>query len=186
MALVRQGVTLEEFRRLPEQEPALEYEEGRILQKVAPKGRHSRLQYRIAECINRFTEPRTLALAFPEVRVTFGGRSYVPDVAVYLWDRIPTETTGQIADEFANPPDIAVEIASPEQSVNALVRRCIWYVANGVRVALLVDPADESVLVFRPDQTPRALRGAETLELHDVLPGFALTVQELFDSLRVR
>lgn len=186
MALAQQGLTLEEFLRLPEQEPALEYEEGRILQKVAPKGRHSRLQYRIAEYFNRFAEPRKLALAFPELRVTFGGRSYVPDVAVYLWDRIPADTAGRIADEFSTPPDIAIEIASPEQSVNALVRRCIWYIANGVRVALLVDPADESVLVFRPDQTPRAVRGPEMLELDDVLPGFALTVQELFDSLRVR
>lgn len=93
MALAQQGLTLEEFLRLPEQEPALE-EEGRILQKVALKGRHSRLQYRIAEYFNRFAEPRKLALAFPELLVTFGGRSYVPDVAVYLWDRIPADTAG--------------------------------------------------------------------------------------------
>lgn len=38
------------------------------------------------------------------------------------------------------PPDLVVEIASPRQSINGLVRRCIWYTENGVGIALLVDP----------------------------------------------
>jgi Uma2 family endonuclease len=69
--------------------------------------------------------------------------------------------------------------------VNALVRRCLWYVANGVALALLVDPADRSVLLFRPDAMPIARSGTEQLDLGDILPSFALTVEELFASLRI-
>ncbi|MBI4492288.1 MAG: Uma2 family endonuclease [Chloroflexi bacterium] len=185
MAISGQHLTLEAFLRLPEQEPALEFKEGKVTQKVSPTGRHSRLQTVLVERLNRFAEPRKLALAFSELRTTFGGASSVPDVAVYRWDRIPVDEQGQVVDTFVEPPDLAVEIASPGQSTTGLVRRCLWYVANGVQVALLVDPDDESVLVFRAEQAPQALRGPDKLGLGDVLPGFELSAQEIFDSLRV-
>jgi Uma2 family endonuclease len=102
-----------------------------------------------------------------------------------VWDRIPRNQAGRIEDVFREPPDIAVEIVSPEQRVNALIRRCLWYVANGVRLALLVDPDDESVILFRPGAEPAALRGTDTIDFSEVLPGTQLAVQELFESLSV-
>lgn len=188
MAIPQKHLTLEEFLELPEVEPALEFEEGVVTQKVSPRGKRSRLQGVLAERLNRFAEPRRLALAFTELRTTFREhrRSYVPDVAVYRWDRIPVDASGRVADEFFDPPDVAVEIVSPEQSTNVLVRRCRWSVANGVCAALLVDPADESVLLFRPGGLLRGLRGPEQIELGELLPGFELTVEDLFGSLRVR
>lgn len=185
MAIAQHELTLEDFLRLPEDKPALEFEEGRVTQKVSPKGPHSRLQYTTLERINTFASPRRLALAFPELRVTFGGRSYVPDISVYRWARIPRTSEGKIAHDFSEPPDITVEIVSPGQSVNSLVRRSAWYVRHGVQVALLLDPDDESVAVIRPDATPTVLRAIEPLDLGDVLPGFHLTVGELFDALRL-
>ncbi|HVC31217.1 MAG TPA: Uma2 family endonuclease, partial [Steroidobacteraceae bacterium] len=135
---------------------------------------------------NQFARPRRLAFAFSELRATFGGRSYVPDVSLYRWDRIPRDAAGRIADDFFEPPDLAIEIVSPKQSVTGQVRRCLWYVANGVPLALLIDPADASVLLFRPNAAPRALRGVAPIDVSDVLPGFELTVQELFDFLDLR
>jgi Uma2 family endonuclease len=186
MAIVQQPRTLEEFLKLPEEEPALEFESGRVTQKVSPKGHHSRLQGSSVERINRFAEPRKLAIAFPEIRTTFAGASHVPDVGVYLWDRIPRTEAGEVANDFFEPPDIAIEIVSPEQSVNSLVRRCLWYVENGVRVALLVDPHDRSVILFRPSSRPVPLRGADAIEIGDILPGFQLSVDQLFGSLSLR
>jgi Uma2 family endonuclease len=65
-----------------------------------------------------------------------------------------------------------------------LIRRCFWYAANGVEVALLVDPDDESVLAFRQAPELRALRASDRIDLDDVLPGFELTVDVLLGSLR--
>jgi Uma2 family endonuclease len=183
MAVPKRKLTLEEFLELPEEEPALEYEEGTVTQKVSPKGKHSRLQGWMIKLINTVTEPRKLAMAFPELRFATAQRSPVPDVAVYLWDRIPRDERGRVADNFREAPDIAIEIVSPEQSVNSLIRRCLWYVAHGVRLALLVDPKDESVLVFRPNQIPSPRRGADRIDFDDVLPGLTMTVDELFASL---
>jgi Uma2 family endonuclease len=185
MAITEQRFSLEEFLKLPEQEPALEFDDGVVSQKVSPKGQHSALQFGVPELFNRFARPRRLARAFPELRATFAGRSYVPDVSVYRWERIPRTPAGEVANDFIEPPDIAVEIVSPEQRVNALIRRCLWYVEHGVCVALLVDPDDRSVIDFRQDAKPVVLVGADRIELGDLLPGFELTVDELFASLRI-
>jgi Uma2 family endonuclease len=132
MATGEKPLTLEEFLALPEEEPTLEYADGVVTQKVSPRTRHSALQFELAERINRIARPRQEARAFPEFRVTFGGVSRVPDLSVFRWDRIPRVADGQLADDVFAPPDIAVEIVSPEQRVSGLVRRCLWYVGNGV------------------------------------------------------
>lgn len=186
MAVSTTTMTLDEFLQLPEDEPALEYEDGMVSQKVSPKAKHSRLQGAFAEHINWLSVQRKLAMAFPELRTSFGGRSYVPDVAVFQWDRIPVEPDGMLSDSVDEPPDIAVEIVSLEHNVMALFRKCVWYIEHGVKIALLVDPYDQSVMVFRSGQQVKVLDGGESIALGDVLPGFALTVRELFDSLRIR
>lgn len=186
MVVSQRRLSLDDFLTLPGQEPELELEpDGTVIQKVSPRGQHSRLQLILCERINRIAERSRLALAFPELRAVFGGAAYVPDVSVYRWARIPRTPDGRVANDFRSPPDVAIEIVSPEQSVNALVRRCVWYVTNDVEIALLVDPADESVLLFRHQAPPRAIRGAERIDLDTVLPGFELTADELFASLQL-
>jgi Uma2 family endonuclease len=185
MAVPLQDMMLERFLELPEEKPALEFEDGRITQKVSPKGKHSRLQAELVALINQFAQPPKHGLAFTELRATFGGRSYVPDISVYRWSRLPVDTAGDIANDFTEPPDLAIEILSPEQGTTALVRRCLWYVLHGVGIALLVDPIDRSVLSFRPNQIPTSLVDSDRIDVDDLLPGFALTVRQLFNSLRV-
>jgi Uma2 family endonuclease len=186
MVTATKVLTLEDFLELPEKKPALEFEDGRITQKVSPKGKHSALQYAVAEDFNRFARPLKLARAFPELRVSFAGVSRVPDLSLYRWERIPLDNRGEIADEFGEPPDLVVEIVSPKQTVNTLIRRCLWYVAHGVLIGLLVDSRDRSIILFRPDTLPLALRGDDQLPLDDVLPGIRLSVAGVFASLELR
>ena len=176
-------LSLDEFLRLPEKGPALEFENGRVTQKVSPKGRHSALQTGIAQLFDRIGRRRGAARAFTELRFSFGGHSYVPDVSVYRRQRIPRTPDGKVADDFRAPPDIAVEIVSPGQSVNAVLRRCLWYVAHEVRAAITVDPNDESVILFRPGATPVVLRGPDQLDLGDIIPDLIVPVDRFFAML---
>lgn len=185
MAVRLKDLSLEEFLELPEEEPALEYESGRIIQKVSPQGQHGRLQPGLAGLIDQFANPRKVAVSFTELRGTFGGRSYVPDLSVYRWSRLSINTAGKIANKMTEPPDLVVEIVSPEQSVTALLRRCLWFVSHGVAIALLIDPDDESVVSFRPHQVPASLTDSDRIDLDEVLPGFVLTVQDVFNLLMV-
>lgn len=183
MAITSPPYTLETFLQLPEQKPALEFADGEITGKVSPTFPHAAFQDALVEALNRAGRPEKIARAFPELRVTFAGASYVPDVVVCRRERIPVDADGRMVGDLLAPPDVAIEIVSPGQSVNALVRRCLWYVENGVGVALLVDPADESVLLFRPGAQPLVLHGPNVIALPEAVPGFALSVRELFASL---
>jgi Uma2 family endonuclease len=183
---VRQRLTLEEFLQLPEEKPALEFEDGTATQKVSPRIRHSRMQGWLVETINQFAVPRRLAAAFPELRVTYDGVSRVPDVAVFRWERIPLDDDGEVGGEVFISPAIAIEILSPEQTTAQQVRRCEWFVAHGASLALSVNPENRSVTSVRAGQPPRRLVGADAVELDPVLSGFSLTVGELFAALRFR
>jgi Uma2 family endonuclease len=185
MVLARRHLTLEEFLALPEEEPALEYFEGRITQKMSPKARHSLLQGALVEYFNPLGRPRKIALAFPELRTTYAGASFVPDVAVFRWARIPIDVDGEVADEIFLPPDVAVEVVSPRQSRPRLRQRCRWYVENGVSLALLIDPRHHAVTRFEPGQPERLLRGADVIDCSAIVPGALLTVDELFACLRL-
>lgn len=184
MVTARQRLTLEEFLRLPEEKPALEYFQGRVTQKVSPKGRHSILQYKAAEYVNRDAWPARIAFAFPELRATWGGASLVPDVAVYRWDRIPRDPDGEVADDFVEPPDVAIEILSPGQTIRGMDERCRWFVANGVTAAVAIHPRRRTATVYRPDGKVTTLRPGDVLDLDDIVPGLRLALDELFGALR--
>ena len=186
MVLAQRPLTLEQFVQLPEEEPALEYIDGRVTRKLSPKGPHGRLQGRIYLRFELFGLEHHLACAFPETRVTIAGASVVPDVIVYRWERVPSDERGDIPEDFSEPPDIAVEIASAGQTRKELVDRCRWYVEHGVQVALLVLPRIRSVRVFRAGAELGPLTGSDHIDLGDVLPGFELAVDKLFDALRAR
>lgn len=186
MAITQRRMTLDEFLALPEQKPELLYHaDGTITQKVSPKLKHGLVQAELVKRVDRFAEPKRLARAIPELRCTFGGASHVPDVSVFRWERLPRGEDGRAADDIREPPDIAVEIVSPGQRAAALVELCLWYVTNGVKLAMVLDPDDESALVVQPDQTVRVLRGADVFDAGEALPGFRIAIGELFQTLRL-
>jgi Uma2 family endonuclease len=186
MAIAGQRLTLEEFLALPDAEPALELIDGTVTQKLAPKGYHSRLQPMLAEFFRRYAEPRGLGIAFTELRSSFAGSAPIPDVSLYRWERIPWQPDGRLPNDFTEPPDIAVEIVSPEQSRADLIAKCEWYVAHGVPLVVLVDPDDLSVVLLRPGAAPVDLRGADVMDFAPVLPGLRLSVRRLFGWLDPR
>ena len=57
-------LTLEEFLKLPETEPASEYINGRIIQKPMPQGEHSVLQTEFSPAINSVVRSKKIARAF--------------------------------------------------------------------------------------------------------------------------
>ncbi len=183
MAIARQARTVEEFLALPEEEPPLEYREGTVTQKVSPQGRHGRLEFTFALALSRCAEPTKRGLVFTELRSTYEEGSLVPDIAVYLHHRVPRTPDGKIADRFTTPPDIAVEIVSPGQTLREQSEKCRWFAAHGVQITLLLNPNDESVTDFRPGGESRVFRGDDRIDLAPVLPDFDQTVRDVFATL---
>jgi len=77
----------------------------------------------------------------------------------------------------------AVEIVSPDQSRAEIEDKCRWYCANGVEIALLLDPDREDAVRFGADGSRIALRNEDCIDLESVVPGLELTPATLFAAL---
>ena len=186
MAVTRRRLTFDEFLQLPEEEPALEYLDGVVTPKMSPKGRHGRLQMRFGFMLELAAGDPPAYWTLSELRVNWAGvASLVPDLAVYQTERLPYDPSGEVADDFFLPPDLAVEIASPGQSDRALLDRARWFVEHGVPVVLNLQPRNRSARVVRNGSDSGPLQGDAIADLGDVLPGFSFVVRELFAVLDV-
>jgi Uma2 family endonuclease len=178
---------LDEFLSLPETKPASEYINGTIIQKPMPQGKHSRLQRKLIERINVTLDDAGIAEAFPELRCTFGGRSIVPDIAIFQLSHIPTDATGEIANRFNLPPDWTIEILSPNQSSAHVIHNILHCLQNGCEMGWFVDPADQSVTVYPKGQQPTYFnQPSDRLSVPDFAQTVALTMGELLSWLQVR
>lgn len=174
-------ITLEEFLALPETKPATEYIDGKIIQKPMPKGKHSTIQGELTIALNSALKPQKTARAFPELRCTFGGRSTVPDVTVFTWDRIPRDANGEIADLFQAAPNWTIEILSPEQSQTRVTKNILHCLDNGTQLGWLIDPKEQSVIVYFPQRKIAFFEIAtDVLPVPDFAEAFELTLGELF------
>lgn len=128
--------------------------------------------------------PIRIARAFPELRCTFAGSAIVPDLAVFLWERIQRDDNGEIANVFEIAPDWTIEILSPHQSITPVTKKILRCLKHGTQMGWLIAPADKAVHVYRPQQE------IEILDEPDAvlpMPGFmaelTVTTAELFALL---
>ena len=183
-------LTLEDFLKNPniDESPAWEYINGEVIQKPMPKTHHSRLQLKLASAIELVAEASQVALAFPELRCTFGGRSVVPDIAVVYWDKIPLNNAGEPENSaifFA--PDWTIEILSPNQKSTKVIDNILHCLEHGSPLGWLIDPDDKSIFVFQTQQTPRVYKAdlsnnetpQETLPILDKIELY-LTANKIF------
>lgn len=180
-------ITLDEFLRLPETKPASEYIDSQIIQKPMPQGQHSRIQQKLITAINAVTEDTQIALALPELRCTFGGRSIVPDIAVFLWDRLPIHDDGTIANTFDAHPDWTLEILSPKQSSTRVASNILHCLTHGCQLGWLIDPTEQIVQIYDCNQRLTSLESPDNpLPVPEFATPLQLTLGQLFNWLRVR
>lgn len=176
--------TLKDFLAMPETKPASEFVDGEIFQKPMLQGKHSALQRELVPTINSKLRGQKIARAFSELRCTFGNRSVVLDISVFVWDRIACDESGEIANVFPLVPDWTIEILSPDQSQTKVVKNIVYYLKYGALMGWLIDPDDRTVFVYYPSREMEIL---DEPEMRLPVPVFAqelsLTVGELFGWL---
>jgi Uma2 family endonuclease len=95
-------------------------------------------------------------------------------IAVARADKVPDEGHVPIA------PDLAIEIVSPNDSVYELDDKLIDYKAARIPLIWIVNPQARTVKVFRPSKPIDELTEADQLAGEGILPGFTISVRELF------
>jgi len=104
--------------------------------------------------------------------------SLLPD-ASYIRDRdtAPTESS------FATVPDLAVEVKSPRDSYKKMRAKAALYLERGAQIVWLVYPEKLEIEVHRQGAEVQILGVENTLDGGDLLPGFAVPVQQIFRKI---
>ena len=78
------------------------------------------------------------------------------------------------------PPDLVVEVVSPNDTVYELEEKLADYQKVEVALIWVVYPNSRTVLVYRADGSTSFLREDEELSGEDIIPGFRCSVREIF------
>lgn len=106
----------------------------------------------------------------------------IPDISFIPWERHPDRKVPSLAFvPFA--PALAVEVLSPSNTPQEMSRKLTDYFSTGVRLVWFVDPRARTVEVFTGPGQSVVLNEGDTLDGGEVLPGFAVTLAELFSGL---
>lgn len=81
---------------------------------------------------------------------------------------------------FDGAPDLAIEVLSPSDTIEALHDKIVDYFDNGSKVVWVINPEERIALVYHSSQPDQLLRAEDKLSGEDVVPGFSLPVHELF------
>jgi Uma2 family endonuclease len=91
---------------------------------------------------------------------------------------------GEPEDHFMEAPDWSIEILAPDRKANCVIDNLLHCLRNGGQLGWMLDPDDDSVLIFAPHQEPNVCRGACPLP---VLAGVHLELisEQVFAWLRI-
>ena len=178
-------MTLDEFLELPETEPPSEFVCGRVVSKPRPTWFHSRLASRLAAYFENYFAVHDEGYANVELRHAerSEGRAYLPDVSVTRWDSSRLSLAERRAGAIESPPDLAVEISSPEDRPSRLADKLAFYLRTKVPLIWIVDPDERTVSVYRPGERVQFFGEGDTLDALPVLGAFALDISEFFTVL---
>lgn len=111
------------------------------------------------------------------------GNKRSPDISFFAKERL--QGLEKLPAGFLDgAPDLAVEILSPNNTVEEIDGKVVEYFDNGSRLVWVINPSQNYVLVYRSAREPdRLLKSSDSLDGEDVVPGFTFPVTDLFQKL---
>ncbi len=99
-----------------------------------------------------------------------------PDASFIRADRLPSPPEGYIT----IAPDLAVEVVSPNDIYYEVEAKVDEYLAAGVRMVWVINPANNSVRVFHPKRIVEEIGADGELTGGDVMSGFTCGIRSFF------
>jgi Uma2 family endonuclease len=171
--------TYDDLQAMPDDGNRYELIHGEIVMSPAPKPKHQavigNLYVRLRE---HLTAQRMGMALFSPVDVRLSPHSVVePAIVVML-----RKNVGRIGEELVDgPPDVVVEVLSPSNRAQDLVRKAALYAEHGVPEYWIVDLEAEAVAVHvLVDGMYQPYAPDEMLAVSSILTGFAVAPAELF------
>lgn len=193
------GVPLERIRMIPPpgmatDEDALRVQdaEGRtcevldgVLVEKAMGFFEARIATVLASLIERFLEGNNLGIVVgPDGLIRLKvGRTRAPDVAFIRWEKFPGRQFPTVPVPTV-VPDLTVEVLSKGNTRAEIETKLDEYFAAGVTMAWIIDPARELARMYSTRENVTEIREDGVLCAPEVLPGFELSLPDLFNRAR--
>jgi len=101
-----------------------------------------------------------------------------PDVAFVRRERV--ESVGDSEGFWPGAPDLAVEVVSPGDRYTDVEEKVFDWLDAGARLVIVANPRKRLVTVYRSLTDVVVLTEADVLDGGDVVPGFAMSVKDIF------
>ena len=179
MTTTQTELTLEEFLALPETDLNYELINGKAVPKIVPKRFHSRLTGCLCILLTEWCKNKGEVGIEWAVVLKRNNRDWVPipDLLYISYNRLPLE---RFEDEACPvPPELAIEIISPEQTFGEMSEKAIDYLNAGVSRVWVVDSKAKTITIFYPDAPPQTKRDEANLS-DNLLEEITFTPQQIF------
>ncbi len=110
------------------------------------------------------------------------GATRAPDASWVRLDRWEALTSQQREAFPPLCPDFVVELRSPTDNLKNLQAKMQEYIEQGATLGWLIDPKTKQVEISRQGREREILNQPTTLSGEDILPGFVLDLQSVFDA----
>lgn len=183
------GMALNEFMARFDEQP-FELINGEIRDVTSAKKKHSKISKHIYDRILFYLVENDIGEVFFESTFILEDKndwvsgSRIPDVSFYEKSRFAAHEEENPDDEdkpFILVPDLVVEVISPTDKYTDINTKIDTYLSDGVKIIWIIDPQRKSIAVYQGKDTPETRRMDDTLTGGDVLPGFELSVKDIFN-----
>ena len=171
-------LTIDDFERLPPE--MAEYHElvnGELVDVSGNTPEHNWLRDYLVELLRRWVREKNLGRVIGEQEYDFLGNAHGPDVSFFASGKLPLVDPHKRVQRFV--PDLAIEIASPSDTYEGLLKKKERYLAAGTVEVWLISAQTRQVAIYGSET--RLCRGTDTLATN-LIPGFSITVDQLFDQ----
>src|SRR5262245_55865896 len=176
---LKSPATIDDLLQCPKDGRKYELVDGEIV--VSPTGlQHAMVVGKIVQIIATFLETSPIGVVLAgNLGIHFpNGNLRSPDVTFVRNEKVPT---GKSTEEFAQfIPDLAVEVLSLHDSLKEVGQKIGEFLECGVPLVWLVDPARETVTVYRSLSQTEQLASTDMITAEPVLPGFTCLVSRFF------
>ncbi|MBD1883891.1 Uma2 family endonuclease [Microcoleus vaginatus] len=179
-------LTSEQFYQLCEENPELKLERnanGELIVMPPTGGETGRSNSKLNLQIGLWNEQTQLGEAFDSsTGFTLPNKAdRSPDASWVEKSRWEALTPQQRENFIPLCPDFAVEILSPTDSLKKTQEKMQEYMENGCRLGWLINRKKREVEIYRPGQDVEVLPSPLTLSGENVLPGFVLYLQKIWN-----
>lgn len=182
MVVRRKPVTAEELLRTPDDGLRRELVRGEV-RTMAPAGNvHGRIAINVSTPLDQYVRAHDLGVVFAaETGFKIAGNPdtvSAPDAAFVRRERV--KAVGEVEGYWPEAPDLAVEVVSPNDLFAEVEEKVADWLAAGTRMILVVNPRARTVVVRLSEKEARILSEEEVLDGGQVVPGWTLSVADVF------